>query len=87
MNRDVEYNVRTLIGLLVIAAGVIGGIFMAWWLSFEGDIIDIIHIVKMKLPGWMWIVLRIGLSGVAGILFLSIFVVLAIMIFSGGSRK
>ncbi len=87
MSRDFEYNVRTFIGLLVIAAGVIGGIFMAWWLSFEGDIIDIIHIVKMKLPGWMWIVLRVGLSGVAGILFLSIFVVLAIMIFSGRSRK
>ncbi|MDA8105938.1 MAG: hypothetical protein M0Z71_11230 [Nitrospiraceae bacterium] len=87
MNRDVEYNVRTLIGLLVIAVGVAGCIFIAWWLSFEGDIIDIIHIVKMQLPGWMWIVLRIGLSGVAGILSLSIFVLLAIIIFSGGSRK
>jgi len=87
MSRDFQYNVRTLIGLLVIAVGVISGIWIAWWLSFEGDIIDIIHIVKMKLPGWMWIVLRVGLSGAVGILFLSIFVVLAIVIFSGGSRK
>jgi hypothetical protein len=71
----------------VIAVGVISGIWMAWWLSFKGDIIDIIHMVKMKLPGWMWIVLRVGLSGAVGILFLSIFVVLAVMIFSGGSRK
>ncbi len=87
MGRDFQYNVRTLIGLLVIAAGVITCIWLAWWLSFEGDIIDIIHIAKMKLPGWMWTVLRVGLSAAVGVLFLSIFVLVAVVIFSGGSRK
>ncbi len=87
MGRDFQYNIRTLIGLLVIAAGLVSCIWVAWWLSFKGDIIDIIHIAKMNLPGWMWTVLRIGLSGAAGIMFLSFFIVIAVVILSGGSRR
>jgi hypothetical protein len=87
MNREFEYNVRTFVGLLLIVGGVICGIWLAWWLSFEGDVISLIHTMKLALPGWAWIVLKFGLSAVAGIAFLSVFILLAVIVFSGGGRK
>ncbi len=87
MSRDFVYNLRTLAGLLLIAAGVAGGLRLAWWLSYEGDIIDLIHTAKMELPGWMWTVMKFVLSGAVGIVFLSFFIVLAVIVFSGGKRK
>jgi hypothetical protein len=87
MNRDFAYNVRTLVGLLLIAGGVVCGVWLAWWFTFQGDIIELIHTVKMELPGWVWTVLKVGLSGVAGIALFSVFILLAVVVFSGGGRK
>ena len=87
MPRDFQYNLRTIIGLLLIISGVIGGLRFAWWLSFEGDIIETLHAIKMGLPGWTWTVLKFALSGAFGLLFISLFVIFAIIVFSGGGRK
>ena len=87
MNRDCAYNVRTLVGLLLIAGGIVCGVWLSWWLTFQGDVIEIIHTVKMELPGWVWTVLKVGLSGVAGIALLSVFILLAVLVFSRGGRK
>lgn len=87
MSRDFQYNLRTIIGFLLIILGVIGGLRFAWWLSFEGDIIETLHAIKMGLPGWAWIVLKFALSGAFGVLFIALFVIVAIIVFSGGGQK
>jgi hypothetical protein len=87
MSEEFEYNLRTAIGFLLIAAGVAGSLYFGWWLIFRGDIIDAIHTLKMSLPGWAWVVLKFGLSSLFALLFLSLFVILAVMVFAGGRRK
>jgi hypothetical protein len=87
MSEEFEYNLRTAIGFLLILAGVTGSLYLAWWLIFRGDIIDTIHTLKMSLPGWAWVVLKFGLSGLFALLFLSLFVILAVMVFAGGRQK
>jgi hypothetical protein len=87
MSEEFEYNLRTAVGFLLIAAGVAGGLYLGWWLIFRGDIIQTIHILKMSLPGWAWVVLKFGLSGFFALLFLSLFVILAVMVFAGGGRE
>jgi hypothetical protein len=86
MSRDFEYNVRTLVGLLLIAGGIVCGIWLAWWLTFRGNIIELLHTAKMALPGWGWTVLKFSLSGIVGIAFFSVFVLLAVLVFSGGRK-
>ncbi len=87
MGRDFEYNVRTVIGLLIIAGGVAFSLWLAWWLIFQGDIIALIHDAKMALPGWVWQSLKFGLSGIVGLVVLSFFIVLAVAVFSGGRKQ
>lgn len=82
-----EYNARTVIGLTLLLAGIISGLYFGWWLSFEGDIIEIIHNLKMGLPGWAWTILRFGLSVFFGIVYIAFFVVLAVMVFAWGRKK
>ena len=59
---------------------------MAWWLSFEQNVVEIIHTIKMDLPPWAWISLKFILAGFFGALFLILFVILAIGIFSSGRK-
>jgi hypothetical protein len=87
MSEEFEYNLRTAVGFLLIAAGVAGGLYFGWWLIFRADIIETIHTLKMSLPGWAWVVLKFGLSGFFALLFLSLFVILAAMVFAGGKRE
>jgi dolichol-phosphate mannosyltransferase len=84
---DVGYHIRTIAGVLSVISGVAGCLLLGWWLSTSGDIIEIIHETKMGLPGWAWGAMKVGLSGVSGLLFLAFFVVLAILVFSVGGRK
>jgi hypothetical protein len=87
MSEEFEYNLRTVIGLLLIATGVAGCLYFGWWLIFRGDVIEAIHILKMSLPGWAWVLLKFVLSGLFALLFLSLFVILAVIVFAGGRRK
>jgi dolichol-phosphate mannosyltransferase len=84
---DLKYHIRTVIGLLSAITGMAGGLRLGWWLSTEGDIVEIIHRVKMGLPGWAWIVLKIGLSTASALIFLALLVILAIAVFASGRRK
>lgn len=81
-NRDI----RTIAGFLIMLIGLMGGLWFGWWLSTEGDIIDIIHRLKLGLPDWAWLVLKVSLSAMFGVFFLLIFVFLAALVFRGRGR-
>lgn len=84
---DLEYHIRTVIGLLSAITGMAGGLRLGWWLSTEGDIVEIIHRAKMGLPGWAWVALKIGLSTASALIFLALLFILAIAVFASGRRK
>ncbi len=83
----IGYYTRTLLGFLIIAAGVLGGLYLAWWLSSRGDIIEIIHAVKMGLPAWAWLVLKFGLAAAFGLVFLLVFIALGMAVLGGGKKE
>jgi hypothetical protein len=85
--RDSSYQVRTAAGVLLIMAALTGGVRLGWWLSTEGDIVEIIHRAKMGLPDWTWLVLKIGLSALTSFFFVALLFILAVVVFSGGGRK
>jgi len=85
--RDSSYQVRTAAGFLLIIAGLAGGVSLGWWLSTEGDIVEIIHRAKMALPGWAWTMMKVGLSALSGAAFIVFFLALATAIFAEGRRK
>jgi hypothetical protein len=87
MSDDLKTFLRNIAGFLILIVGLMGGLWAAWWLSFRGDIIDILHTIKMSLPGWTWVLLKFGLSGAFGMLFMFLFIVLSIMVLGGGRRN
>jgi dolichol-phosphate mannosyltransferase len=84
---DLRYHIRTVIGLLSAITGIAGGLRLGWWLNTEGDIVEIIHRAKLGLPGWAWMVLKIGLSTASALIFLALLFILAIAIFASGRQK
>jgi hypothetical protein len=84
---DFRYNLRTVLGFLIIIGGIVGGIWLGWWLCFRGDIINILHEIKMGFPGWVWLALKIGLSVFFGLLFVLLFLGLGVVVLGGGGRK
>lgn len=84
--KSMSRDTRTIIGFLLILIGVIGCGWLSWWLCTEGDIIEIIHRAKIALPGWVWLALKVGLSAMFGGLFILLFIILAIIVFSGKER-
>jgi hypothetical protein len=84
---DITYNVRTVIGFLTVITGIVGSLRLGWWLGTEGDIVEIIHKAKMGLPGWAWLVMKVGLSTVSAGLFIVLLFVLAVAVFAIGGRK
>ena len=84
---DVTYHIRTIIGFLAVITGVAGGLRLGWWLSTEGNIVEIIHRAKMNLPDWGWTGLKIGLSAVSAGLVVAMLFALAIAVFAMGGRK
>ncbi|MEJ2683801.1 MAG: hypothetical protein P8Z71_05345 [Candidatus Sulfobium sp.] len=80
-------TVRTVAGFLIIVAGLLGGTWLGWWLSFRGDIVQIIHDAKMSLPGWAWLALKYGLSLAFGLLFVVFFLILGVLVLGGGRRE
>lgn len=80
-------TIRTVAGFLIIVAGLVGGIWLGWWLGFRGDIVQIIHDAKMSLPGWAWLALKYGLSAAFGVLFVVFFLVLGILVLGGGRQE
>lgn len=79
-------DLRTIIGFLIILTGVIGGVWLGWWLSTEGNIIEILRRAKMLLPSWGWLALKVGLSSMLGGFFMLIFIILAVIVFSGKEK-
>jgi len=77
------YHIRTVIGSLSVIAGTIGCLRLGWWLGTEGDVIEIIHNFKMGLPGWAWLMMKVGLSAVSAVLVIGLFFALAIGVFAG----
>lgn len=75
------------IGYLVIIVGVFGGPFLVWWLGFEGDIIDILHRLKMGLPGWGWRILKYSLSAAFGLAFMLFLILLGMLILAWGNQE
>lgn len=84
---DFRYNLRTVLGFLIIIGGIVGGIWLGWWLCFRGDIIKILHEIKMGFPGWVWLALKISLSVFFGLLSVLFFLVLGVVVLGGGGRK
>lgn len=80
-------TVRTFMGFLVVAAGLAGGVWLGWWLSTRGDVVEIIHDAKMSLPGWAWLALKYGLSLAVGVVFILCFLVLGVLILGAGGRE
>lgn len=83
---DSSYQGRTAAGFLLIMAGLAGGLRLGWWLSTEGDIVEIIHRAKMGLPDWAWLVIKIGLSALTSVFFVALLFILAVAVFSGGRK-
>lgn len=80
-------TVRTVLGFLVILAGLSAGIWLGWWLGFRGDVVEILHDAKMSLPGWVWLALKYGLSLAFAVIFMVFFLVVGILILGGGGRE
>jgi dolichol-phosphate mannosyltransferase len=85
--REVSYHVRTALGSLIVILGFTGSFWLGWWLGTEGDIVEIIHRLKMDLPGWAWLVMKIGLSAVSSGLVITLLFAFAIAVFAIGGRK
>jgi hypothetical protein len=86
MRDDIEYHIRTVIGYLIIIIGIIGSLCLIWLLIARGDIVEIIHNIKMGLPGWAWAMMKYGLSIVFGAAVMMIFVVLGVIVLGTGGR-
>ncbi len=86
MGRDIEYHVRTVIGYLIIIGGIIGCIWLMWWLISNGDIVQIIHDIKMSLPGWAWSIMKYGLSIAFGLVVMGFFIILGVIVLATGGR-
>jgi hypothetical protein len=80
-------NVRTAAGFMIIVAGLLGGVWLGWWLAFRGNIVEIIHDAKMSLPGWAWLALKYGLSLAGGALFVVFFLILGMIVLGGGGQN
>ena len=82
----VAYHIRTIIGFLSVIGGTAGSLRIGWWLSTEGDIIELIHNFKMGLPGWAWLVMKVALSTVSAVLVIGLFFAFAIAVFAGRKK-
>jgi hypothetical protein len=80
-------DLRTLLGFGIILGGFIFTGWAVWYLATVGDIIQIIHEIKMGLPGWAWKLLRFGLTAVVGLCALGFFIALGILVFGMEKRK
>ena len=87
MRDDIEYHIRTVIGYLIIVIGIIGSMWLMWWLIARGDIVEIIHDIKMGLPGWVWATMKYGLSIVFGAAVMMFFVMLGVIVLGTGGRE
>lgn len=83
----IDYKIRSVIGLLLIALSIIGGARLGWWLITEGDIIEAIHQFKMALPDWAWTAMKISLSAASAIIFLAFFAAAAIVVLQGRRQR
>jgi dolichol-phosphate mannosyltransferase len=81
------YNIRTAVGFVLIITGLSAGVWLGVWLATEGDIIEIIHQAKMGLPGWAWMVMKLGLSFISAVLFIAFLFSAAVGIFAAGGKK
>lgn len=83
LDRDIEYNLRGVIGFLTIIAGMAGSIWLGWWLGSEGDVIETLKRMKAALPGWGWRLLKYGLSSAFAALSALVFVSLGMLVLRG----
>jgi hypothetical protein len=79
----VTYHIRTILGFAAVLAGTVGSLRLGWWLGTEGDIIELIHNFKMGLPGWAWLVMKVGLSALSAVVAIGLILTLAIAVFAG----
>jgi hypothetical protein len=86
INDNIEYHVRTVVGYLIIIVGIIGCMWLMWWLISRGDIVEIIHNIKMSLPGWAWAVMKYGLSIAFGLVVMGFFIMLGVIVLGTGGR-
>ncbi len=86
MDNKFEYNLRTVLGFLVIIAGIVLGLWLAWWLNFRGNVIEILHAVKMSLPGWTWDLMRYFFSIAFGAVIMLVCIAIAMLILRGGRK-
>ena len=87
ISTNVTYHVRTITGFFLVIAGIAITFPMGLWLSTEGDIIEVIHRIKIGLPDWAWVAMKVGLSVFAAAALMGIFAALAVAIFAGSRRR
>ncbi len=75
------------LGFLFIIFGVIGGPVLGGWLSFRGDIVEVLRRLKMGLPAGGWLVLKYSLSIAVGIFFVAVCVGIGFLLLSWGCRE
>ena len=86
MNNNFGYHLRTVLAFLIIIAGIAFGLWVAWWLNYRGNVIDILHAVKMSLPGWTWTMMRYALSIAFGAVIMAVFITISLLILRGGRQ-
>jgi hypothetical protein len=83
---SIGYHIRTAAGFFLILAGLTGGLWLAWWFIFRGDIIEILRTAKAGLPGWAWVALKFGLSGAFGVIFILAFIMIGMIVLGSRGR-
>lgn len=86
MENKFEYLLRTVLGFLVIIAGIALGLWFAWWLNFRGNVIDILHAVKVSLPSGAWTLMRYLFSLTFGAIVMSVFIAISMLILRGSNK-
>ena len=68
-----EANVKTILGLFLIAIGILLGLYVGLWLCVVGGVVDLINICKSPLPATnsalTWAIVKIVFSETFGFLF------------------
>ena len=84
--KGLRYHIGTL-GYFVIILRLIGSPLVGWWLIFEGDILTVIHDLKMGLPAWAWITIKYTISLALTFMFIGGLVMLGMFMLWWSNRR
>jgi hypothetical protein len=83
MENEFEYRLRTILGFLMIIVSIVLGIWLAWWLNSGGNVLGMLHAMRVSLPGWAWDMMRYFFSISIGAVFMSVSIAISMLILRG----